>query len=117
MANYSRVFVEKEGYNDQLISGFLTAISAFSQEAFGAHILKEITYKDFRIYFEELGEMKVVYAFQGSKLDAQHRFNQLLEQFRTPEIEHLLRDDYISVDENETINDIVDDIFTSESDE
>ena len=62
---FSKIFTNEQSLNDQLISGFISAINSFSKETFGERDLESINYKGITLLIEPWEDLLFVYAFKG----------------------------------------------------
>ena len=89
LAMYSKEFDETTKFNEQLISGFITAINVFSKETFGSNILRQISYKEFHLLFDTMYNHKFVYAFRGNYQKAEFNFDNLFDKLKEPKYKSL----------------------------
>ena len=108
---FSKFFGENQKFDNQLISGFLTAINSIGQNAFGAKILKEIKYKDFYLFFEILQEKRFVYAFAGNYLVGRTKFESMMKSVLKEEYNFIFKNEWKSINNDPKLNDLVNSIF------
>lgn len=110
LAKYSNLFGDNK-MNDLLISGFLSAVNNFSSETFGTEMLKEMSYKDFRLKIEQVNGFKMVYAYRGEHHPATMKFEILLENLKGEEFEHIYRSPSITINDDFAINKLVETVL------
>jgi hypothetical protein len=111
VAVFSKIFGNEKKFDNQLIGGFLTAINAMGQGAFGAKILQEISYKDFFLFFEIVKNKRVVYAFGGDYISGKTRFNELIKNLQNKEYEFIYDLEWTIVNADFKLNNLVTSIF------
>ena len=111
VAIYSKVFSANQKFDYQLISGFFSAISSIGQGAFGAKILREISYKNFYLFFELIKDYRIVFASSGDYLNSRSKFSTITQKLNQYEFNFVFDNQYLSLNNNETLNAIIDSIF------
>ena len=112
VATYSKIFGSDQIFDDQLISGLLTAINSLGQNAFGAKILKEINYKDFFLFFEILKDKRFVYAFEGNYFVGKNKFGELLHSLNLEEYNFIFENNWKLINNNSKLNELIDKVFS-----
>jgi tetratricopeptide (TPR) repeat protein len=81
LSYYSYKFTEVIKIDDQLIAGFITAITSFLQATFHtSDILERIKHRDFTILIKEIDHFIFCYIFKGPSYSALKKFNQFIEE-------------------------------------
>ncbi|MFX0115414.1 MAG: tetratricopeptide repeat protein, partial [Candidatus Hodarchaeota archaeon] len=76
---FSKTFVPEAQINEQLIGGFLTAISSFGSEVFGGERIDRIMYQEHILTMKPLESMMFVYVFKGQSYSALQKLDRFME--------------------------------------
>ncbi|MFW9915126.1 MAG: tetratricopeptide repeat protein, partial [Candidatus Thorarchaeota archaeon] len=81
---YSQSFEEDQQMDDQLIGGFLTAVTSFGTEVFsGSGAIDRIQYQEYTVASKILESMMFCYMFKGQSYSALQKLDQFMEEIQT----------------------------------
>jgi tetratricopeptide (TPR) repeat protein len=76
---YSKTFIPEAQINEQLLGGFLTAISSFGSEVFGGEKIDRIMYQDHTLAMKPHAGMMFSYIFRGPSYAALQKLDRFIE--------------------------------------
>jgi hypothetical protein len=84
---YSKQFSLTEELHDMLISGFLTSINSFVQEAFHVTgMIRRITHDEYTLSFNLIEPILFCYVYEGQSYTAMKKLEKLITEVQTSEI-------------------------------
>ncbi len=84
---YSKQFSQTEEMQEMLISGFLTSINSFVQEAFHVTgMIKRITHDEYTLSFNMIEPILFCYVYEGQSYTAMKKLEQLISEVQTSEM-------------------------------
>ncbi|MCG3218258.1 MAG: hypothetical protein KAR35_04605, partial [Candidatus Heimdallarchaeota archaeon] len=84
---YSKQFGKTEKLQDMLISGFLTSINTFVQEAFHAPgMIRRIMHDEYTLSFELIDPILFCYVYEGQSYTAMKKLDKLISEVYESEV-------------------------------